>query len=323
MTFTRKILVGLGAGVAVGLFFGESASVLKWVADGFVKLLQMTVLPYVTLSIVTSLGSLSYEQARTLGMRAGAVLGGLWAIALLYAFLIPLAFPDVDSAMFFSTALVERRPAFNFVDLYIPSNPFNSLANNIVPAVVLFSVIVGVALIGVERKQKLLDVLETAGEAVSRATRSIVRLTPVWPVRHRGHGRRHAQHRAAGAAAGVPPHLRGRGAAAEPLGPARPGGGAHADPGAGDVQPDAQRVDHRVCRRGPVHRAAGADRGQPDADRAARAAVARGGRPARRAGARLVQLSAHRQAAVDQLHRCLPAGSRMRPCRSTTTRNWP
>ena len=60
MTFTRKILIGLGAGIAVGLFFGESANVLKWAADGFVKLLQMTVLPYVTLSIVTSLGSLDY-----------------------------------------------------------------------------------------------------------------------------------------------------------------------------------------------------------------------------------------------------------------------
>ena len=55
--------------------------------------------------------------------------------------------------MFFSTSLVERREPFNFIDLYIPSNPFYSLANNIVPAVVLFSVVVGVSLIGVERKE--------------------------------------------------------------------------------------------------------------------------------------------------------------------------
>jgi hypothetical protein len=53
---STKILVGLVSGVIVGLFFGEYASVLKVVADGFVKLLQMTVLPYITLSIVTSLG---------------------------------------------------------------------------------------------------------------------------------------------------------------------------------------------------------------------------------------------------------------------------
>jgi Na+/H+-dicarboxylate symporter/ABC-type amino acid transport substrate-binding protein len=178
MTFSNRILVGLGLGVALGLFLGEYAIALKWAADGFVKLLQMTVLPYVTLSIVTSLGSLSYAEARMLGLRAGAVLATLWAIAILFACLIPLAFPTVESAMFFSTTLVERPPPFNFVDLYIPSNPFNSLANNVVPAVVLFSVIVGVALIGVERKQLLLDVLRTATQAVSRATQFIVRLTP-------------------------------------------------------------------------------------------------------------------------------------------------
>ncbi len=149
-----------------------------WAADGFVKLLQMTVLPYVLLSIVTSLGSLTYPEARTLGLRAGAVLVGLWGLALLFTFLIPLAFPHVQTASFFSTTLIERRPPFDFVGLYIPSNPFHSLANNVVPAVVLFSVVLGVALIGVERKQTLLDVLRVAAEAVSHATRLAVRLTP-------------------------------------------------------------------------------------------------------------------------------------------------
>jgi len=178
MSFTRKILIGLGAGVVTGLFLGEYAAGLKWAADAFVKLLQMTVLPYVTLSIVTSLGTLTAAQARILGVRAGAVLATLWAIGLGFAFLIPLAFPRIETAMFFSTSLLERRSPFNFVDLYIPSNPFYSLANNVVPAVVLFSVIVGVALIGVERKQLLLDVLQIAMQAVSRATHAIVRLTP-------------------------------------------------------------------------------------------------------------------------------------------------
>ena len=178
MSFTNKILVGLAAGVALGLFLGEYAAVLKWAADAFVKLLQMTVLPYVTLSIIKSVGSLRMSQARLLGLRAGAVLVTLWAVGLGFAFLIPLAFPHIETAVFFSTSLVERRPPFDFVDLYIPSNPFHSLANNIVPAVVLFSVIVGVALIGVERKHVLIDVLQVAIEAVSRATRAIVRLTP-------------------------------------------------------------------------------------------------------------------------------------------------
>ena len=178
MSFSTKILVGLVSGVLVGLFFGEHAAVLKVVADGFVKLLQMAVLPYITISIITSLGTLTYDQAKTLGLRAGAVLGGLWCVALLFTFLIPLAFPEIETASFFSTTLVERRPPFNFVDLFIPSNPFHSLANNVVPAVVLFSVLVGIALIGVERKQMLLDVLTVAKDALSRATKFIVGLTP-------------------------------------------------------------------------------------------------------------------------------------------------
>ena len=45
MTFSRQILVGLALGVLTGLFLGERAAALKWAADGFVKLLQMMVLP--------------------------------------------------------------------------------------------------------------------------------------------------------------------------------------------------------------------------------------------------------------------------------------
>ena len=178
MSSSTKILVGLTSGVFVGLFIGEHAAVFKIAADGFVKLLQMMVLPYITLSIITSLGALSYNQVKILGLRAGAVLIGLWCLALIFTFLIPLAFPDLETASFFSTSLVEPPKPFNFVDLFIPSNPFYALANNVVPAVVLFSVFVGVALIGVERKHTALDVFVVAKDALSRATKFVVSLTP-------------------------------------------------------------------------------------------------------------------------------------------------
>jgi Na+/H+-dicarboxylate symporter len=119
MSFSNRILVGLAGGVLLGLFLGERAAALKWAADGFVKLLQMTVLPYVTVSIIGSLGKLRYDQARTLGMKTGAVLVGLWLVALLFTFLIPLTFPSVQNATFFSTSLVERRAPFNFVAAFI------------------------------------------------------------------------------------------------------------------------------------------------------------------------------------------------------------
>jgi Na+/H+-dicarboxylate symporter len=76
------------------------------------------------------------------------VIAGLWTLALSFAFPIPLTFPSVQSASFFNSSLVERRPAFDFVDRYIPANPFNSLANNVGLAVDRFSVILGIALVG-------------------------------------------------------------------------------------------------------------------------------------------------------------------------------
>ena len=156
---------------------GELVAPLQFVADGFVRLLQMSVLPYVTISIISSLGGLSLAQARLLGVRGGAVVLALWAIAFMVTCLMP-AFPQAETALFFSTTLVERRPPFDFVGLYIPANPFNALANNVVPAVVLFSVIVGVALITVEQKAALLELLQTATIVLSRATRAVVKLHP-------------------------------------------------------------------------------------------------------------------------------------------------
>ena len=179
MSFSKKILAGLLAGIATGIVLGDLVAPLQLVATGFVRLLQMTVLPYVTVSIILSLGSLDAAEARRLGIRAGATVIGLWAVALIFTFLFPLVFPPAETASFFSASLLEKPAAFDFVNLYIPSNPFYSLANNVVPAVVLFSIVVGVALIGVERKAVVLDVLRVASEAISRATRLISRLTPV------------------------------------------------------------------------------------------------------------------------------------------------
>jgi len=178
MSFSTKVLVGLVSGLVAGLFLGELVAPVKAFADGFIKLLQMTVLPYVTISIISSLGALDAAEAKRLGLRVGAVLAGLWVVALGFAMLFPLAFPVQISASFFSTALVETPQPFNFVDLFIPSNPFNSLANGVVPAVVLFAIVLGIAMIGLERKHVLLDVLSTANALVSRATRFVVQLTP-------------------------------------------------------------------------------------------------------------------------------------------------
>ena len=176
---TRNILIGLALGVATGLFLGEKAEVFQLVAEGYLRLLQMTVLPYVMVSLIEGIGSLDGAGARRLFIRVGTLSLVLWALALGAVMLMPLAFPEIESASFFSTTLVENRPPLDFVALYIPSNPFHSLANNIVPAVVLFSIFLGVALITLERKQALLENLMLIERGLKRANQFAVSLTPI------------------------------------------------------------------------------------------------------------------------------------------------
>jgi Na+/H+-dicarboxylate symporter/ABC-type amino acid transport substrate-binding protein len=178
MSLTTRIMLGMGLGIATGLFFGESMASLELVGEVFIRLLQMTVMPYVIVSLIAGLGRLNFRDAKRLGLWGGGLLVFLWTIAFAMVAAMPLAFPDLESASFFSTSLVEKSREVNFVELYVPSNFFYSLANNIVPAVVVFSLAVGIAVIGIERKAVLLDSLDVLGEAMLRVTDFVVRLTP-------------------------------------------------------------------------------------------------------------------------------------------------
>ena len=179
MSFTARIVAGLGLGAAVGWLLGARAVPFRLVADAFVRLLEMTVLPYLTVSLIAGIGGLDSRRARSLFLRGGAITLVLWGLGLGLVLLMPLAFPEIQSASFFSTTLVEDRPRIDLVSLYVPSNPFYSLANSVVPAVVVFSVVLGIALMGAPGKERLLEPLRVLEGTLARANRFLIRLTPI------------------------------------------------------------------------------------------------------------------------------------------------
>jgi Na+/H+-dicarboxylate symporter len=174
-----SILLGFVLGILSGLFFGEYCAGLKIFGDAFIKLLQMSILPYIVVSLMVGIGRLSYQQAKVLAIKAGSLLLVFWGIALAVIFLMPLAFPSVETASFFSTTLVKVKEQVDFLELFIPSNPFSSLANNVIPASVLFSIAVGIGLIGIKEKHKLIDDLAILATALSRVANFVVYLTPI------------------------------------------------------------------------------------------------------------------------------------------------
>ena len=176
---SARIIIGLVAGIGCGLFFGEYCAPLKILGDAFVGLLQMTVLPYITCSLILNIGRLTPQRARRTFRVGGLVLLALWAVAVVTILVAPMALPKAAVGSFFSTELLKEPEPFDFIGLYIPVNPFHSLANSVVPAVVVFSIFLGVALMGVERKQTLMEILDTACRALVRVNGFVMRLTPL------------------------------------------------------------------------------------------------------------------------------------------------
>jgi len=179
LSLASKILIGLGLGVLTGLFFGELTAPLQIVSKAYLRLMQMTVIPYVAVALVAGLGQLELNQAKKLAVRLGLLVLFFWALAFVVIVLFPLTFPEWQVGSFFSTSLVEPKKTFKFVELYIPTNPFHALANGIVPGVVFFSVGLGVSLIGIKRKATLIDGLLIFLKALSRLTNFVVGLTPI------------------------------------------------------------------------------------------------------------------------------------------------
>jgi Na+/H+-dicarboxylate symporter/ABC-type amino acid transport substrate-binding protein len=178
ISLSTQILIGLALGLFVGLFFGEKASALAIVGKAYIGLIQMSILPYMVVSLMLGIGSLSYEKAGKLAITGGIVLVASWFLAFAVVFLMPLAFPSIKAGSFFSTSLVEVTEV-DFIDLYIPVNPFSSMARTVVPAAAVFSIAFGIALIGVENKQSLLDIFTATSKTLTRIAMMVVKLTPI------------------------------------------------------------------------------------------------------------------------------------------------
>ena len=61
LSLSAKIMIGMGLGFAAGIFFGEYCAFLQIVGDAFIQLLQMTILPYITVSMILGIGGLTFD----------------------------------------------------------------------------------------------------------------------------------------------------------------------------------------------------------------------------------------------------------------------
>ncbi len=175
----QLVILSLVGGLLFGMAVGEWAGRLKWLGDAYIRLLQMTVLPYILFSLMGGLGRLDMNMAKRIGIAGVGLILFLWTTAMLTLLTMPLAYPDWTSASFFSTSLITPPSSFDPLTLYIPANPFHALANTIVPAAVVFSIAMGLALISVGNKEGLLLGLQNLSDALMRIASFVAKLAPI------------------------------------------------------------------------------------------------------------------------------------------------
>jgi Na+/H+-dicarboxylate symporter len=178
LSLSHWILIGLVLGIGCGIFFGELCQPLQVIGDVFIRLLQMTILPYIVVSLIANIGGLRASEARTLAGRALWFQVLFWGIGLAMIVLIAQALPALETASYFS-GRAEHQASADVLSLYVPANPFSSLADGAVPAAVLFSIALGVALLGLPGKEPVISQLHVIAEALLRVSGFVAKFTPL------------------------------------------------------------------------------------------------------------------------------------------------
>ncbi|NHZ37974.1 L-cystine transporter [Massilia rubra] len=210
-SFTKRVFTGLGVGVLLGaafqLLYGASSPVitdtnayLDIVGTGYVKLLQMIVMPLIMVSIIAAI--LKLRDASSLGKISALTIGILMAttmvaagIGILMAKLFGLSAVGLTATAaevargdylkgHLNTAQAISLPGM--IISFIPANPFLDMTGarkTSTIAVVLFSIFVGISATGIAAKQpEIFDAFErfikVAHAIIMRMVTLVLRLTP-------------------------------------------------------------------------------------------------------------------------------------------------
>ncbi len=185
LSLTVKVLLGMGLGIAIGLFFNlagmntPGSFINEYIVNGlfhvvgkmFVNSLKMLVVPLVFFSLIC--GVCGIGNIKMLG-RVGSKSFGLYmlttAIAIATAIVIAVTFgigKGMNQATDAAFVGKESPPLTQVLIDIIPKNPINSMANGDMLPIIFFSILLGISMLMVGRKAKsFIEGAEIANEII-------------------------------------------------------------------------------------------------------------------------------------------------------------
>ena len=178
MSLSLQMGLATVLGIFTGLFFGEYCQIFGPWSSAYIMILKVTTIPYLICAVIHGIGRLAITTAKDILQKGLIFIGSAWMINVLMIYFAVSLFPQSHGIPSASYSAIQ--PAqLNFAELLIPDNVFYALSNNIIPAVVVFGLLVGIALMHVREKEPMMLILETLVDSFTRITGWIARITPI------------------------------------------------------------------------------------------------------------------------------------------------
>lgn len=179
-----KIMIGFVLGIVVGLVFKEKATSLKFLGTILTRLLTMVVAPLVLGLLICAAAEV--KDFKTLGKIGGMTLGiflGGTAIAVAIGLVLCNIMQIGAGFVIESQIAYDAKEIPSIMDTLmniIPTNPFQSLAEQNLLQIIFFSLLLGFALIGIgEKGEPVLNFFRAWTEAWKEITNIVLEFTPI------------------------------------------------------------------------------------------------------------------------------------------------
>lgn len=179
-----QVLGAVLIGIAVGLFFGPLCRAIEPIGSIYIMLLQMIALPYIWFSLIHGLGSMTPASGKKIFKCGWPFWLILWLIIFIAIYLLSLLIPKPSQMTVEIGNTQASSLAKNFLSYLVPENPFYDLVNNIVPGIAIFGLILGIALMHLEKKEPILSFLERSNDIIEKILKWLAILSPIGVFAH-------------------------------------------------------------------------------------------------------------------------------------------
>lgn len=170
----RNVMIGAFAGIIVGILFGDYCAILDPIGVIYTRLLQVAVYPYLICTLISGLGLLPKFLAKQIFARGWIIYIGLIILTMVVIYFLTSALPITSS----TSAQTSQQQTNLLLPLIVPDNIFFSLANDSVPAIVIFSTLFGIMAQRIPNAGNLFSFLEIISNLCLKFWQWLVELAP-------------------------------------------------------------------------------------------------------------------------------------------------